>query len=112
LIASRKTLTRPPIFTINHQQTGWSPEGDLMPKNPLEMTNTEWQEELARLSRMHAARRQWAFDQADTQRALAKIDAGGQRRTEARSAMIQKMVAKGMSESDAAIIADAALARR
>ncbi len=39
------------------------------------MTDAEWRAELARLNRMTAARREFAYDQADTARALERFGA-------------------------------------
>jgi hypothetical protein len=58
------------------------------------------------------ARHHARIDELETRRALAKFGAPQPRHTESREAMIAKMTARGMSEADAAEIADAVIARR
>jgi hypothetical protein len=44
-----------------------------MPKNPLEMSNREWREELARINRDGFIQRTRALDKAETEAAYARI---------------------------------------
>ena len=76
------------------------------------MSSADFRKACQDLAAREFARHRHAFDQADTTRAFARIDAETQRRTEARSAAIQKRMAKGMSEADANIVGDACFARR